>query len=99
MRGLYKRCYNRLLAASCRQMAALRRKLEQLGWDMRRREEVCLPQALSALCCAFWARLEQELRAERQKAARAEKTHQRTREDLALAHAEVLRLRARLGEQ
>ena len=41
-------------------------------------------------------KLEGELRAERAKAAKAEKMHARTREDLALANAEVLRMRSRL---
>ena len=39
-------------------------------------------------------KIEAELRTERAKAGRAEKVHQRTREDLALAHAEVHRLKA-----
>ena len=43
----------------------LRRKLEQLGWECKRREDVCMPQALSALTCIFVARLLEELDAAR----------------------------------
>ena len=39
----------------------LKRKLEMLGWELQCREEVCLPQALSAIACLFTARLSQEL--------------------------------------
>ena len=41
-------------------------------------------------------KLQEELRAEKTRASRAEKVHQRTREDLALANAEVHRFRAKL---
>ena len=41
-------------------------------------------------------KLEAELAREKSKSAKAEKLHVRTREDLALANAEVLRLRAKV---
>ena len=44
------------------------------------------------------AQLEAEVRHEKLKFSKAEKLHVRTREDLALANAEVLRLRTRLGD-
>ena len=43
----------------------LRRKLEHLSWEAQRRADICLPQALSALCSVFAARLSQELDAAR----------------------------------
>ena len=51
------------------------------------------------MCHQAVQRLEAELRQERQKASKADKVHQRTREDLALANAEVLRHKARLDAQ
>lgn len=85
------------------ELAALRGKLKELqarnkGVQKERERAEADKVAIFAEMNEAVQKIEAELRTERAKAGRAEKVHQRTREDLALAHAEVHRLKARIAE-
>ena len=89
-------------AATQSELAALRAKLKDSAARLRQAQKdkeraEADKVAIFDEMGAAQGKLEAELRTERQRAARAERAHQKTREDLALAHAEVLRLKARIN--